>query len=106
MAVELGPADAGSRPVVRVAEQVTLRLPENPTTGYRWQPEFDESVLRLVEDRYEGAEFPRGAGGQRLWIFEPLRPGSASVKLAQRRSWESGPPTTEYSVELDVKPSD
>jgi inhibitor of cysteine peptidase len=105
MTVQLGPADSGARSVVAVGERIHLRLPENPTTGYEWQPEFDESRVTLLDDQFAAAEMPRGSGGQRSLVFQPLRPGPAAIKLCKRRSWESGPPAEEYSVELDVQPA-
>jgi len=103
MAIELHPADAGTSRSVHVGDVITVRLPENPTTGYRWQPEPDDA-LKLVDDRFEGAELPRGASGERVLVLEAARAGSARLHLAKRRSWESGEPVEEFSVELDVQP--
>jgi inhibitor of cysteine peptidase len=81
-----------------------VRLPENPTTGYRWQPEPDDVRLKLVDDRFEGAEVPRGAGGDRVLVFEAVRAGPARLHCAMRRTWGSCEPVEEFSVELDVQP--
>ena len=106
MDVELGIADAGTSRSVSVGDLVSVRLPENPTTGYRWQPdsEPDDVGLKVVDDRFEGAELPRGAGGDRVLVFEAVGAGSARLHLGKRRSWGSGPPIEEFSVELDVQP--
>ena len=104
MAIELGPADAGTSRTVRIGDLITARLPENPTTGYRWQPEPDDVRLKLVDDRFEGTEVPRGAGGERVLVFEAVGAGPARLHCAMRRSWESGEPAEEFSVELDVQP--
>ena len=105
MTIELGPADAGTRRSVNVGELTTVRLPENPTTGYRWQIPSENACLRLVEDRFDGAQSPRGAGGDRVLVFEAVRAGSASLRLMKSRSWESGKPLEEYAVDLDVQPA-
>ena len=104
MAIELGPADAGTSRSVRIGDLTIVRLPENPTTGYRWQPDPDDVRLKLVDDRFEGAEVPRGAGGERVLVFEAVGAGSARLHCAMRRSWGSGEPAEEFSVELDVQP--
>jgi inhibitor of cysteine peptidase len=104
MTAELRPADAGTSRSVRIGDLTAVRLPENPTTGYRWQSDFDDPRLKLVDDRYEGAESPRGAGGERVLVFEAVSAGSARMHLAKRRSWEHGEPVEEFSVELDVQP--
>jgi inhibitor of cysteine peptidase len=104
MAIELRLSDAGTSRPVRLGGLVTVRLPENPTTGYRWQPDPDDVRLKLVDDSFDGAGLPRGAGGDRVLVFEAVLPGSASLHLAKRRSWESGEPIEQFSVELDVQP--
>jgi inhibitor of cysteine peptidase len=118
MAIELGPADTGTSRSVRIGDVTTVRLPESPTTGYRWHSDPDSDAdsdsdsdtdsddvrLKIVEDRFEGAEQPRGAGGDRVLVFEAVRVGLARVHLSKRRSWESGVPLEEFWVELDVQP--
>jgi inhibitor of cysteine peptidase len=104
MTIELRAADDGTSRSVRIGDLVTVRLPENPTTGYRWQSDLEEARLELVGDRFEGAESPRGAGGDRVLVFEAVRAGSARLRLAKRRSWGTGELIEEFSVEFDVQP--
>jgi inhibitor of cysteine peptidase len=99
--IELLPENSGSRQAVRVGEPVVIRLPETPTTGFRWRPSFDESQVRLVDDQYHGAANPRGASGQRVFTFEGLVAGSTPLKIEKVRSWE-GEPDDEFSVDLDA----
>lgn len=106
MTLELTGEDSGTTRTVRVGERVTLRLPENPTTGYRWQADVDEARLRLVEDRFDGPQTPRGAGGERVLTFEVLLTGSTTLRLANRRSWGDGEPTAEFVVDLGAQPTD
>lgn len=106
MTLELGPADAGTHRSVQVGDRTEVRLPENPTTGYRWQIPSDDSRFRLVEDRFEGAQSPRGAGGVRVLVFDAVRSGSASLRLVKCRSWESGNPLEKFAVDLDVQPAE
>ena len=82
---------------------MVVRLPENPTTGYRWQIASEDSCLRMVDDRFEGAQYPRGAGGLRVLAFEAVQAGSLSLQLLKSRSWESGKPIEEFTVNLDVQ---
>jgi inhibitor of cysteine peptidase len=96
--------DAGGRRSVRVGERIEVRLPERPTTGYRWQPDIDASALRQVDDRFEGEAAPRGAGGVRTLVFEPLRPGSARLRLESRRAWEREA-VDEFVVDLEITPA-
>jgi inhibitor of cysteine peptidase len=104
MSLELGPADAGTHRPIQVGDRTEVRLPESPTTGYRWQIASDDPKLRLVDDSFEGAESPRGAGGERVLVFEAVSAGSVSLRLVKRRSWETQNPVEEYAVDLDVHP--
>jgi inhibitor of cysteine peptidase len=106
MTIELGPDDAGTRRSVQVGDLTTVRLPENPTTGYRWQTTPDDARLRLAEDHFEGPMSPAGAGGVRVLVFEAVRAGPASLRLQKSRSWESAKPIEEFAVDLDVQPTD
>jgi inhibitor of cysteine peptidase len=109
MTIELGLADTGTLRSVRVGELTTVRLPESPTTGYRWESDELGAGLLLVEDRFEGATTPRGSGGERVLVFQAVSTGPATLRLVNRRSWGSGDPGEEFSVSLDVQepaPSD
>jgi inhibitor of cysteine peptidase len=103
--MELTYEDSGTERSVPVGERIELRLPENPTTGFRWQVAGLPVELQQIEDRYEGAEQPRGAGGHRTIGFEALRPGDVTLHLEKRRSWEQDP-TDRFTVQLRVSPID
>jgi inhibitor of cysteine peptidase len=103
MTIELTPSDAGSRRALRVGDIVTVRLPESPTTGYRWEAHYDDASLRPTDDRFDAAGSSRGSGGVRVLTFEAVRAGEVTLHLANRRAWESGAPSQEFSVQLDVR---
>ncbi len=102
--MELTHGDSGTEREVHVGEQIEVKLPENPTTGYRWQADVDSAALKQTNDSYEGAVQPRGAGGTRLVRFEALRPGDVTLKLVKKRSWEQKATDT-FTVQLHVLPS-
>jgi inhibitor of cysteine peptidase len=101
--MELTHDDAGTTCAVRAGEPFTVRLPENPTTGYRWHPDADAHGVDLTGDAYEGSTRPVGSGGQRLLTFTAREPGTTRLRLTRRRSWEQDP-VEEFTVELDVRP--
>lgn len=103
MDIELRPADDGCSGTVTVGGHATVRLPETATTGYRWMAEYDDAVLRLVDDRTESAVSSRGAAGDRVLVFEALSAGVVRLRLAKRRAWESGPPVEQVAIELEVQ---
>jgi inhibitor of cysteine peptidase len=78
---------------VRVKEEIELRLPENPTTGFRWSVVRSD---RLVEEPVEsGAPQTRpaqptliGAGGIRTFRFRPRETGTGRLELKLWREFE------------------
>jgi inhibitor of cysteine peptidase len=88
----LGSGDSGSTIDLGVGEALELRLPETPTTGYRWQLEPIEGLAVDIQDTFVPGGTAAGAGGERVLVLTPLAPGRADVRLALRRSWE--PPSS------------
>jgi inhibitor of cysteine peptidase len=99
--VNLTQDDSGARRSVRLGDEITVALAENPTTGYRWHADIDTACLRLTADDYVGPERPVGAGGMRQLTFISLKPGAIRLHLVKRRSWEQTA-AAEFDVTLDV----
>jgi predicted secreted protein len=99
--VELTESDAGAERSVDVGQELVVRLPENRTTGYRWQLSVPPA-LSVDDDSYEAAEPGRpGSGGTRIVRLRPTEPGTHRLGAALRRPWETGeggPPGLEFSV--------
>ncbi len=79
---------------VKVGQEFIIALESNPTTGYSWQAEFDDSVLKLVESKYErtpAEEGMVGVGGTQSFEFQALKEGKAEVTMIYKRSWEESP---------------
>ena len=78
---------------VRVNRQFVIALESNPTTGYRWEVEFDHSLLELVESKFvpAGPGHVIGAGGEERFTFRALGPGETLLTLTYRRPWEEKP---------------
>jgi inhibitor of cysteine peptidase len=82
-------ADKGKTLEASVDTTVELRLPENPTTGYRWKADdLDGSVLVQKEARFEVGSPAIGEGGTRIFRYQAVAPGSASLRLKLFREWE------------------
>jgi inhibitor of cysteine peptidase len=89
MTVELSEAStSGSRTIPR-GEDVVLRLPENPTTGFRWEVmQSGPGQLALTDDQFVAGDAGLGAGGQRVFRFVGSAQGSVLLTLRERRAWE------------------
>jgi inhibitor of cysteine peptidase len=100
--VKVSRPDAGKRIRVRVGDVLEVRLPENPTTGYRWDF-VAPGNLSVVSD--ELAAQPGGgigAGGERVVRFRATAPGETRVEAANQRSWARGPALDTFGVDVDV----
>jgi inhibitor of cysteine peptidase len=75
---------------VQKGDSVTVQLPENPTTGYRWSlDQIDQSALEPTkEPSFEAAGLAVGAGGGRTFTFVAKTPGESDLALNLRRPWE------------------
>jgi predicted secreted protein len=82
----LNEQDAGRIVNMAVGDVVTVRLQENPTTGYRWTVET-VSGLDQVGDRIE-TDGAIGAAGVRSFQFRTTRAGSYELRFKLGREWE------------------
>ena len=88
---------------MRLGDVLEVRLPENPTTGYRWDF-VTSNELTVVGDEFSGElDGGIGAGGQRVVRFQAMKPGTAKVEAANRRSWETeGEAIDSFRVDVEV----
>jgi predicted secreted protein len=82
----LSEQDYGRTINVKVGDVVTIRLTENPSTGYRWTKEVS-SELEQISDHFVGGG-ARGAGGVRVIEFRITRIGSYQLRMKNWREWE------------------
>lgn len=89
MAASLSEANNGSVAHVRLGDEITLSLPENPTTGYRWAVDvLDPHLVSLTAQPYTPDSPALGSGGTAQWLLRPIGPGTTTLKLKQWRPWE------------------
>ncbi len=66
-----------------------IALESNPTTGYEWEADFDESLLKLAQSDFTPARTGlTGAGGEQRFTFEGLKASKTEVTLTYKRQWE------------------
>ena len=83
----------GSTLVLQPGQPLEVRLPGNPSTGFRWEHRpGTQGVLRQDgEPRFERADAAPGAvgaGGTEVFRFVPVAPGLQALSFAYRRAWE------------------
>jgi len=90
---------------VKKGDTFKITLKSNPTTGYQWNADFDETLIQLVDSSYKADE-PQliGSGGIEIFEFKVIGSNSdTSIKFGYARSWESVPPIDEKSFEIKIK---
>jgi inhibitor of cysteine peptidase len=104
--MKLNQGDNGRALDIHADGEIELRLPENPTTGFRWRTtQGGGPVARLLEDHFEPGQRP-GQPGTHLWRYRAGAPGVCEIKLEYRRGWEEGaPPAETFSVSLCCAPA-
>lgn len=68
---------------------ITVKLPENPTTGYRWNLTTTPG-LQVTGDTYvssDTTEKRMGAGGTRIGEIKAAVPGEQKITAVSLRSW-------------------
>ena len=106
MAPSLTESDNGKTIPLKVGAEATLRLPENPSTGYRWALDAaDSSIAAVKEQSFEAGASAPGAGGVAQWTIRAAAPGSTTIKLKRWRPWEGDKSVVErYEVTVSVSP--
>ncbi|MGQ0839332.1 protease inhibitor I42 family protein [Actinokineospora sp.] len=88
--VHLAATDADGPTELHKGDTVELRLPESPTTGYRWRWRLPEA-LRMVADEHvrQPAEIGApGAAGERRLAFDVTASGLHELRAELARPWE------------------
>jgi inhibitor of cysteine peptidase len=72
---------------------ITVRLAENPTTGYQWNLTTTPG-LSIIKDEYVPTDTSGkmvGSGGTHIWDISTVTIGEQKIQAIYKRSWE---PTT------------
>ena len=99
-------ADYNGREVsLRVGEMLEIALPENRTTGFRWDLKSKaEPACILVKSTFEPAIAPPGRGGTHRWQFQAVHAGTGEIELEYRRPWEQdSPPGRIFSLSIHIQ---
>jgi inhibitor of cysteine peptidase len=102
--LDLGEDANGKEISLHVSDAVTLRLPENPTTGYTWKVERDGSpVCSKMGDSFTPPRHSRiGSPGTHEWRFRVQEPGAATIEMRLVRKWNGDSATRSFTLRLLV----
>ena len=102
---ELKAGDAGKEIALKKGEEFSIKLDENPTTGFSWHYTIEnENVISMILDEYKinstdsttaqnttitdtdpGAV---GTGGVHTWNFRAVNKGTTSITFQYLRAWD------------------
>ena len=86
--------DRGRAFPLRVEDEIVLRLPEIPSSGYAWELSSGEwSTLAMVDQRLDADSDPNVLGGaaHRTTHLRAAVPGSDTIVARLTRPWEDLP---------------
>ena len=77
---------------VKQGQVVEVRLPSNPSTGYRWV--MVEPMPAVVAALYDATYVPGrnnvvGSPGEERWTFVAVKPGSGIIRFEYRRPFDA-----------------
>ena len=104
----LSEAAHGSTVHLAVGDTLSLRLAENPSTGYRWQLAFGAGLVAAGDDYAPGlpaAAGVVGAGGERRFSIRATQAGDSTVSAQLRRGWDADTaPARRFELAVQVSP--
>jgi inhibitor of cysteine peptidase len=83
-------SDNGKTITVNTGDVFTVKLAENPTTGYSWNMTLGGG-LQAISDLYVPNATPRmmvGSGGTHEWTIKAVSPGTYTISGIYKRPWE------------------
>lgn len=98
--------DNGRSVDIRVGESISINLPENATTGYRWAIDhYDPECLKATASEPHYTANAIGSGGEIAFTFEGRKIGSGEIVLKHWRHWEGDLSiTSRFRLRLNVLP--
>ena len=103
----VGAEQNGATLRMKVGGSFVLRLPEQPTSGYRWAfTRLDATRLAAGDAAHRRRRSRPGASGVVTWTLTARAPGRVRVELKRWRPWEGDRSIVErFSVTLDIRPA-
>jgi len=80
----------GATVTVKTGAVISVRLQENPTTGYSWNLTTTPG-LQIINDTYKPTYTTGkmvGSGGTHIWDISAVATGEQKIKGVYMRSWE------------------
>jgi inhibitor of cysteine peptidase len=82
-----GAEDNGTTVTANAGSTLTIRLAENPSTGFAWNESCSQGLTIINSNYIQGANMP-GAPGTHEWTIKAGEKGLQQFTAIYKRSWE------------------
>jgi inhibitor of cysteine peptidase len=96
--------DSGETVPLGLQQTLSIRLPENPTTGYAWNASVTDG-LQIVDTAYRPEAVGTGvvgAGGSRNWTVRGVEAGTQRFDAVYVRPWEPNVTADRFNLTVQV----
>lgn len=96
--------DSGKTVPLGIGQNLSIALPENPTTGYSWNATVSTG-LRIADTAYTPdptAANVVGAGGTRNWTVQGVAAGTQRFDAVYVRPWEPNLAAGQFNLTVQV----
>ncbi len=74
---------------IKRGQKFTIILESNPTSGFKWLPKFDGSIINLVSHDFQSSTAKSlGGSGKDIFTFLAMSSGSDKLEMIYKRRWE------------------
>ncbi|MDN7023860.1 hypothetical protein FGU65_02960 [Methanoculleus sp. FWC-SCC1] len=96
-------ADNGTTVTIPPETYGTVRLAENPTTGFSWNVSATEGLLITGDLFLQNETGLIGAGGIHEWFFRTIEEGNQTISAVYARPWENATAAADrFALEVNV----
>ncbi|TKV80111.1 hypothetical protein FDV58_17840 [Bradyrhizobium elkanii] len=96
--------DNNKKVAVRVGDDVIISLPQNTTTGFKWDPlsHTDHLTHEGTDSAPAGTTTPGASGAAVTFRYKVMKPGAAAVVLKLWRGFEPDAGVYKFTLTLDA----
>ena len=91
---------------IRLNKSFTVKLPTNPSTGYRWYWEkgVGTRIVDSLRRKYIGDQPARpGTGGEDCWTFKGIQKGTCTLHFVYKRPGLGQSPAQTKAIHVRVR---
>jgi predicted secreted protein len=92
----------GNAALVSQGQNFTIQLQSNPSTGYHWEPTYDNSTITLMNRAFASSVSTEsaivGVGGTDLFTFQGIKQGTSIITFNNISPSNATANSTSYTV--------